>query len=103
MKKAVYTNKQNMPTFRGQTSRSLTARFREHTHYIKNNDPQSAYAQQILQNLHEYSTINDTMSLLQTVHTATMLLPYEQLFIHNYHHKGKLIPEQQRGEPNPLL
>jgi hypothetical protein len=31
------------------------------------------------------------------------LLPYEQLFIQNYHHKGKLIPEQHRGEPNPLL
>jgi hypothetical protein len=32
-----------------------------------------------------------------------MLLPYEQLFIQNYHQEGKLIPEQHRGEPNPLL
>jgi len=32
----------------GQTSRNLTQRHREHIHYIKNNDPQSAYAQHIL-------------------------------------------------------
>jgi hypothetical protein len=48
----------------GQTIRSLAARFREHTRYIKNNDPHSAYPQHILQNLHEYGTITDTMSLL---------------------------------------
>jgi hypothetical protein len=87
----------------GQTRRSLTARYREHTRYIKNNDSQSAYALHILQNLHEYGTINDTVTLLQPIHTTTLLLPYEQLFIQNYHQKGKLIPEQQRAEPKPLL
>jgi hypothetical protein len=83
----------------GRTIRSLAARFREHTHYIKNNNPQFTYAQHILQNLYKYSTITDTMSLLQPVHTSTTLLPYEQLFIQNYYHEGKRIPEQQRGEP----
>jgi hypothetical protein len=87
----------------GQTSRSLTARFREHTRYIKNNNPQSAYALHILENLHKYGTINDTMTLLQPVNNTAMLLPYEQLFIQNYYHKEKLIPEQHRSEPNPLL
>jgi hypothetical protein len=87
----------------GQTSRSLTARFREHTRYIKNNNPQSAYALHILENLHEYGTIDDNITLLQPVKNTTMLLPYEQLLIQNYHHKGKLILEQHRGEPNPLL
>jgi hypothetical protein len=82
---------------------SLTARFREHTRYIKNNDPQSAYALHILENLYEYGTINGTMTLVQPVNNTAMLLPYEQLFIQNYHHKGKHIPEQHRGEPNPLL
>jgi hypothetical protein len=57
----------------------------------------------ILQDLREYGTITDTMSLLQPVHTTTMLLPYEQLFIQNYYHEEKRIPEQHRGEPNPLL
>jgi hypothetical protein len=43
------------------------------------------------------------MTLLQPIQSTTLLLPYEQMFIHRYHQKGKLIPEQQRGEPNPLL
>jgi hypothetical protein len=43
------------------------------------------------------------MSLLQPVHSATMLLSYEQLLIQNYYHEEKLIPEQHRGQPNPLL
>jgi hypothetical protein len=43
------------------------------------------------------------MSLLKPVHTTTMSTPYEQLFIQNFHHNGKLIPEQHSGEPNPLL
>jgi hypothetical protein len=63
----------------------------------------SVYAQHILQNLHEHNTITDTMTSLQPVHTTTTLLSYEQLFIQNYHHKRKLIPEQYRGEPKPLL
>jgi hypothetical protein len=72
-------------------------------YFVRVLNPQSAYAQHILQNLHKYGTINDTMLLLQPVHTTTMLVPYEQLFIQNYHHMGKLIPQQHRGEPNPLL
>jgi hypothetical protein len=48
----------------GQTSRNLEQRFREHIRYIRNNNPQSAYAQHILQNRHEYGSITDTMTLL---------------------------------------
>jgi hypothetical protein len=77
--------------------------FRTHTRYIKNNEPQSVHAQHILQNLQEYSTTTDTMPLLRPVHTVTMLFPYEQRFIQNYHHEGKLIPEQHGGESNQLL
>jgi len=36
----------------GQTSRDLTLRYRKHIRYIRNNDPQSAYAQHILRNQH---------------------------------------------------
>jgi hypothetical protein len=75
----------------------------EHTRYIKNNDPQSAYAQHILQNVHKYGTITDTMSLLKPLYNTAMLMPYEQFFIQTFHHNGKLIPEQCSREPNPLL
>ena len=87
----------------GQTSRNLNQKYREHIRYITNNDPQSAYAQHILQNLHEYGSIIDTMSLLKPIHKTSMLTHYEQLFIQTFHHNGNFITEQGTGEQNPLF
>jgi hypothetical protein len=87
----------------GQTSRNLTLRYREHIRYIKNSDPQSAYALHILQDVHEYGSLKDTMSLLKPIHKTTMLIPYEQLLIQTFHQNGNLIPEQNCGEQNPLF
>jgi hypothetical protein len=87
----------------GQTSRHLSIRYSEHNRYIKNNDPQSAYAQHILRNIHEYGTLTDTMSLLKHIHNPTKLIPYEQLFIQTFHHYGSLLSEQSASEPNPLF
>jgi hypothetical protein len=50
----------------GQTSRSLSLRFKEHARYIRHNNPQSAYALHILQHQHEYRAIDKTMTLLKT-------------------------------------
>ena len=61
--------------FIGQTSRDLTKRHREHIRFIKNNDPQSAYAVHILNNIHEYGTITDTMSLLKPIQKTSLLIP----------------------------
>ena len=65
----------------GQTSRNLKQRYREHIRYIRNNNPQSVYAQHILQNRHEYGSITDTMTLLKPIYKMSMLTPYEQLLI----------------------
>jgi hypothetical protein len=78
----------------------MRMRYREHIRYIRNNDPLSAYAQHILQNLHEYVSITDTMSLIKPIHKTPMLIPYEQLFIQTFHHNGNLITEQGTGEQN---
>ena len=87
----------------GQTSRDLTQRYREHIRYIRNNDPQSAYAQHILRNEHKYGTITDTMTLFKPIHNTSLLIPYEQLFIQTYQYYGTLITEQNRGEQNLLF
>ena len=87
----------------GQTSGNLTLRFREHIRYIKNNDPQSAYAEHILQNVHAYGTLADTMTLLKPIQSATKLIPYEHLFIQTFHHNGNHIDEQSASDPNPLF
>jgi len=57
--------------YKGQTSRTL----KEHTRYIKNNDPQSAYALHILHNRHEYGPIDKTMTLLKPLSNTSLLTP----------------------------
>jgi hypothetical protein len=87
----------------GQTSRNLRGRHKEHTRYIKNNDPRSAYALHILNNRHEYGNIEDTMTLLKVIDKQTLLLPTEQLCIQTLHNNKELSPEQIPNEPNPLF
>jgi hypothetical protein len=87
----------------GQTSRDLKTRYNEHIRYIKKNNPQSAYAQHILNNRHEFGTIQNTMTLLKPLHSQHLLTTHEQLYIHYFHKNGKLISEQSPGNPNPLF
>ena len=87
----------------GQKSRNLKSRFREHTRYIKNIDPSSAYALHILNCRHEYGNIDDTMTLLKQINTPTFLLPYEQMYTQSFHHNNELIPEQHLNEHNPMF
>jgi len=89
--------------YTGQSSRNMTIRYREHIRYIKNNDPQSAYALRILQNRHEYGLLKDTMTLLKPIHKSSMLISYEQLLIQTFLQNGTLIPEQNCSEQNPLF
>ena len=47
-----------------QTSCSLKVRYKEHIRYIRYNNPNSAYAQHILCNQHEYGTMENLMTYL---------------------------------------
>ena len=87
----------------GQTSRSLSIHFQEHTRYMRHNNPQYAYALHILQNQHEYSPIKFTMSLLKSLSNPRLLLTCEQHYIQTLQRERKLIPEQNPGETNPLF
>jgi len=87
----------------GQTSRNLKTRYNEHIRYIKSNNPQSAYAQHILNNRHEYGTTDNLMTLLKPIHNQHLLTTYEQFYTHSFHKHGNLISEQSPGSPNPLF
>jgi hypothetical protein len=87
----------------GQTSRNLKQRYQEHIRYIRNNKPQSAFAQHILNNQHEYGTIEEIMKLLKPINHTSMLIPYELFFIQSHHQHGQLISEQNPGKLNPHL
>ena len=91
------------PSYVGQTNRSLNICFQEHIRYIRNNNPQSAYAQHILQNRHEYGQMNNIMILLKPLNNPNLLIPYEQYYIQTLYREGKLIPKQSPGKINPLF
>jgi hypothetical protein len=87
----------------GQTRREFKRRYQEHIRYIKNNNPQSAFAQHILNNQHEYGTIDEIITSLKHIKHTPLLTPYEQYFIQTYHQQNKIIIEQSPGEYNPLI
>jgi hypothetical protein len=87
----------------GQTSRSLKLRFQEHIRYIRHNNPQSAYAQHILQNRHEYGPIDHLMTIRKPLNDTTLLTTCEQYFIQTLYQKVQLIPEQPPRGKNPLV
>jgi hypothetical protein len=75
----------------GQTSSDLDTRFKEHTRYIRNNDPKSAYAQHILDNQHEPGPPHKTIELIQACNKRNEILHWENLYIQKYSTEGKLI------------
>ena len=103
-KRGIYKLKCNTSqmSYIGQTSRSLKQRYQEHIRHIRHNEPQSAYAQRILNNKGEYARINNTMTLLKHTNKISLLLPYEQLYIQTYHQHKQLNSEQYIGEHNPI-
>jgi hypothetical protein len=65
----------------------------EHVTYIRNNDPQSAYATHTLNNIHEYGNINN-MTLLKQINKGTSMNSLEQFYIQLYAQNKKLVQEQ---------
>jgi len=49
----------------GQTGSSISTRYKEHTRYVKYNNPQSAYAMHILNNRHEFEPKTEILKLLK--------------------------------------
>jgi len=90
-------------SYMGQTSRNLKTRYHEHIRYIKNNNPQSAYAQHISNNRHDFGTIENTMALLKPLHSQHLLTTNEQFYVHSFLKNGKLISEQSPSSQNPLF
>ena len=84
---------------------SLNICFQEPIRYIRNNNPQSAYAQhtRIIQNQHEYGQMNSKMTLLKPLNNPSLLIPYEQYYIQTLYWESKLILGQIPGEINPLF
>ena len=87
----------------GQSGRSVTVWHREHTRYIRNSSPTSAYAAHILDNRHEFGPADQTLKLLKPCIKGTKMNCWEAFFMHIYHKHIILISEQQVTYTNPLF
>ena len=47
--------------------------------------------------------MNSTMTFPKPINNPNLLLPYEQHYMQTLRNEGKLIPEQNPGETNPLF
>jgi hypothetical protein len=79
--------------------RQIRTRFNEHIHYIRYNNPKSAYAQHILNNSHQYGNIKDTLQLVKVCTKGWHMTCCENYFIQFYQHHGLLISEQTVNDP----
>jgi hypothetical protein len=78
-------------------------KFTPRTHEIyRTKDIQSAYALYNSNNKHEYGPISNTMFLSKQVNKGPLMNPFEQFYIQSYYHHNKPIPEQNKGERNPM-
>jgi hypothetical protein len=86
-----------------QTSTDLNQRYQEHIGYIRNNDPHSAYAQHILQNLNEYGSIANTMSQLKPIHKTSMFYPLRTTIHSNISSQWKSYHGTRHRWTNPTI
>jgi len=86
----------------GQSGRSIHVRHKEHIRYIRTNNPLSAYAFHILQNIQEYGTIADTLQLMKTCQKGARMNCWEALYMQVFHQHKVLITEQKFSETIPI-
>jgi hypothetical protein len=66
----------------GQTGRIFQTRFKEHIRDIKNNGHNSKFAQHILDTIHDYGMMEETMKPLHIEKKGPMLHTYERFHIY---------------------
>ena len=77
----------------GQSDSSIETRHKEHTRYIRTNNPISAYVINILNNTHEYGTAEETLEL--SCNKGTKIDCWEALYMRSFYQRNILIEEQK--------
>jgi hypothetical protein len=87
----------------GQTGRVIRTRFKEHHCYVRTNNPKLAFATHILNNNHQYDSIEETLQLIAPCNKGNRTNHLENLYIQQYHSMGLLMEEQNTFEYNSLF
>ena len=86
----------------GQIGRSIAIRYLEHIQYIRTNIPVSAYALYILNNRHEYGSLEHTIQLLQACSKGKMMNWRDSFYMQVLQQQNLLTEKHKTTEPNPL-
>ncbi|PNF21348.1 hypothetical protein B7P43_G18100 [Cryptotermes secundus] len=87
----------------GQTGRNLTTRYTEHIRNIRLNKDESAFAQRILNNLHQYGPMAVIMEMIEKAKKGGIMNIKEDFYIYQFNKFNKLIEEQKyKRESNSL-
>ncbi|GFG36121.1 hypothetical protein Cfor_03762, partial [Coptotermes formosanus] len=87
----------------GQTGQHIYTKFKEHIRYIRTNNPKSAFAVHILENNHQYDTMEESLRLITPCNKGNRLNLLENLYIQQFHNLGLLMDEQCTFEYNTLF
>jgi len=83
----------------GQTGRSFNERYKEHKHPFKTNSHSSNYAKHILEQLHTFGPIGQTMQIPQYREKGTHLNTIERFFIYAEFFKNNHLNDEQSISP----
>jgi hypothetical protein len=84
----------------GQTGRNLTTRFKEHIRNIRSNKDESAFAQHILNQGHQYRPMEQIMKLVEHARKGNIMNIKEDYYIYKFKKLNKLIEEQKSTKDN---
>jgi len=87
----------------GQTGRSFNKRYNEHKHAFKTNSHSSNYAKHILEELHTFGPIDQTMQVLQYREKGTHLNTIERFFIYAEFAKKNHLNDEHSISPNKIF
>ena len=95
--RGIYKLKRNTcnNSYVGQSEASKATRHKEHTRYIRTNNPISAYALHILNNRHQYGTAEETLELLKPCNKGTKINGWDALYMQAFYQGNILIEEQK--------
>jgi hypothetical protein len=87
----------------GQTSRSFAERYNEYKNVFKTNNHSSNYAKHILEQLHTFGPIHETMQILQYHDKGTHLNTVERYCIYAEFSKNNHLNDEHFISPNKIF
>jgi len=95
----LYSNK----AYVGQTGRNFAVRFNEHKNAFKTNSHTSNFAKRLIEQAHSFSSIQNTMQILQRHNKGAHLNTIERYYIYAEFTKDNHLKDEHNISPNKIF